>query len=363
MKQTRVIVVGGGIAAMAASLSLANEGVPAIWIAPEGFAKAKPGESLAPAAVPLLRALGLDAILETPMHRKVEVLFSSWGANSLIEKNQTGCSGNLGYVINRTEFEFRLSEEVAKRPAIDRCVDAVASVQRLDEAWHVTTCAGLEFTADFLIDGSGRHMIVGRQYATLSRQDKLVAAYDFLEQENNEVDPTPATLVEAVPNGWWYAALLEDKRLALNYYSDPDLMPRGLGHDVEAWKTLIGESRYIGRWLESAGFAIDNPPCLTSAGTTFLSTPTGPGWIAIGDAAAAFDPLSSHGMTLALWTGVEGAKAAAKSLSGSPDSINQYQERVVSGISRYMSDRRRIYGREHRFTEHAFWRRRQAYAD
>ncbi|MCK7612259.1 glycine oxidase maturase GoxB [Roseibium sediminicola] len=362
MERSRVIVVGGGLSAMAACLTLADAGVPALWIAPEARVKTKPGESLASAAIPLLERLGLESLLKAPGHRKVEVLFSSWGTNNLVERNRAGLAHEMGYVIDRAEFEVRFSEEVNTRPEIDCCSGAVVSAERHENHWRVRTDNGLDLEADFLIDGTGRQSVVGRQYATLHRQDKLAAAYDFLVQGDDDVEPTPATLVEAVPGGWWYATLLQDGRLALNYYSDPDLMPKGLGHDVEAWKTLIGNSRYVSRWIETGGFLIGDPPSVTSAGTTFLSTPAGPGWIAVGDAAAAFDPLSSHGMTSALWTGIEGAEAAARSLSGLPGALIRYQERVAGGISRYTSDRAQIYRGERRFPDCVFWKRRHAIA-
>ncbi|TWI92752.1 2-polyprenyl-6-methoxyphenol hydroxylase-like FAD-dependent oxidoreductase [Roseibium hamelinense] len=343
---------------MAACMMLAEKNVPVIWIAPEGSSKPKPGESLASSAVPLLKTLGLACILEAPGHRKVEVLFSSWGTDQLVEQNRTGLAGDLGYVIDRSVFENHIYCAAVRRPEISRCFDTAVSLERSHDSWTVTTNSGSQFEGAFVIDGTGRHSAVGRKYTTLNRSDKLAAAYDFLIQVDQDIEPTPATLIEAVADGWWYATLLQDRRLAVNYYSDPDLMPKGLGHDVETWKRIIGQSRYISRWIDTGGFGVSRPPSLASAGTTYLSTAAGPGWAAVGDAAAAFDPLSSHGMTSALWTGIEGAKAAALWLDGTSDPLMQYQNRVAEGVSQYITGRAQIYGREHRFPGSAFWQRR-----
>lgn len=136
--------------------------------------------------------------------------------------------------------------------------------------------------------------------------DHLAAAYSFLfQKKDSDVQPTYATLIEAVDTGWWYASFLPSGVLALNYYSDPDLMPKGLTSNLEDWNALISKTKHISHWIDDAEFIIDSPPEIASAATRCLSSATGieddAPWAAIGDAAASFDPLSAHGMMTALW--------------------------------------------------------------
>ena len=49
-----------------------------------------------------------------------------------------------------------------------------------------------------------------------------------------------------------------------------------------------------------------------------LDTITGPGWLAVGDAAMSFDPLSLRGVTWALESGLAAARAHDASLQGDP---------------------------------------------
>ncbi|WP_200241845.1 glycine oxidase maturase GoxB [Lamprobacter modestohalophilus] len=368
-----MIVAGAGIAGMAACLALAKEDQPVLWIAPglsdeaissdKGRAlKDKPGESLAAAAEPLLQSLGLGGCLDDPAHRRVEVTYSSWGGDALLERNRLGMTGRLGYVVHRGMLECNLARAVAHCRMVECLGGSVVAASREADLWRIRVALDQggeeEVSGGFIIDATGRQAAVSRRFAAMKRQDTLIAAYDFLVQQDEDVEPTQATLIEAVAEGWWYGSLLADGRLALNFYSDPDLLPKGLRHRIEPWQALARRSRYVGRWIESAGFALSAPPSLTSAGTTWLEPTVGVGWAAVGDAAAAFDPLSAHGMTTALWTGIEAARAAAQAVDGSDAALATYGDRVQSGITRFLVSRGQVYGRERRFADQPFWRRR-----
>lgn len=353
-----VAVAGGGIAGCATVLALARAGLPVAWIAPEAAQGDRPGESLGPAAGPLLTRLGLGDLLQGPRHRPAAVSFTCWGSAALLERSSAAVPGGVGHVVDRPLLEAALARHAGECAQVRRIRDALAGFRRDTGGWSLETAAGEALQAAFLVDATGRAAAIGRRLSVLRRGDSLVAACAFLQQQDPEVEPTPATLVEAVADGWWYATLLPDGRLAINYYSDPDLMPNGLGRDLAAWRGLVAESRYVSRWIDSAGFAVTAPPLLASAGTSWLDRAAGPDWIAVGDAAAAFDPLSAHGMTTALWTGIEGAKAVALALDAAPEALDRYAGRVARGMASYRADRARIYGHERRFADRPFWRRR-----
>ncbi|GHD50689.1 hypothetical protein GCM10017083_24230 [Thalassobaculum fulvum] len=357
-----VAVVGGGIAGAAACVALHRAGLRSLWIAPASASGGdRVGESLAPAARPILAELGLDGLTERPGHRPANAAFSAWGTDRLVERNAIVHLEGPGRVLDRAGFEADL--RAAADGSTGRCREQLAAVSCADGRWRLELAGGRSTTVRFLVDASGRASVVGRTLATSRRDDRLVAACAFLPHRDPKVEPTPATLIEAVEDGWWYAALLPDRRLSLAYFSDPDLLPRGLSRDLPAWQTSIAGSTYVSHWLADAGFDADRPPRLHSAGTTWLEpaagTRDGAGWAAIGDAAAAFDPLSSHGMTTALWAAARIGKVAAAWLGGDPEPLSAYAHAVAAGISRFRAQRAEVYGREQRFPDAPFWRRRK----
>jgi hypothetical protein len=215
-----------------------------------------------------------------------------------------------------------------------------------------------EITCAFAIDASGRKAVLAGPQTARFRADKLAALYAFLVQDSaSDVEPSPATLVEAVPSGWLYATLLPDWRLALNFYTDADLLPSRRTIDGD-WAGMLRDSVVVRRWIDEAGFRFSDRHNVASAATTWLAPCAASTWLAAGDAAAAFDPLSSHGMTSALWSGLKGADAAVASIKGDLAGVRDYNDRVARGIQDFLLARKRIYEMEVRFKDRVFWQRR-----
>jgi len=357
MNHPRIAVVGGGIAGAVACLRLVDSGAQPLWIAPIDNARDKYGEHLSAAARPLLEQVNALDLLERPYHRQANVILSSWGSDQIAERHSIVHLEGPGTVINRRAFEQDLTNEVTHRGITRR--DVMLKDARLNQGrWELELDDGSE-KVDYLIDASGRHAIIAKQHAPRFRSDQLVAVIAFLEQNDDaDIIPTRATLIEAVADGWWYATLLADGRLALNYYTDPDLLPTDISRETSVFNSLLKQTRYIDRWINEAEFELTSPPHLASAGTTWIAPAAGESWIAVGDAAASFDPLSSHGMTTALWTAITGADATIAYLSGDREPSIGYTSKVAAGIQDFLNSRTTIYQQENRFKESTFWGRR-----
>jgi reactive intermediate/imine deaminase len=356
-----IAVIGGGMAGCAACLALDRLGLAVTWIAPDAGVVEKPGESLAAAALPLLADLGVDRLLADPAHRQAHASFTSWGSAALLERHAAAQPGGPGHVLDRGRFEAGLVDAARQRTRIRMVERHLLDFHRTETGWTLVTDTGQHVDARFLIDASGRRALIGRRLGRFRRLDRLVAAYAFLQQVATDIAPTPATLLEAVDTGWWYATLLADRRMAINFYSDPDLMPRGIGSDVLAWRQLAERTSYISRWIESAGYVLVQPPRLATAGTAWLEDAAGVDWLAAGDAAASFDPLSAHGMTTALWMGIQAAEAASLAVDGDASAPQRYAARVRDGVAHFSRGRDAVYGRERRFCGRAFWQRRHGH--
>ena len=353
-----VAVIGNGIAGSVACLRLKALGLNPIWIAPSFEMKNKPGEHLAPAARPLLKRVGADHLLDRYYHREANTMFSAWGSEHIAERNAIVHLEGPGTVIDRSRFETELLD-LAIQSGVCRFDGAVSEITREGNNWRLVA-EGKVVRAQFVIDASGRMAILARDKAERYRADQLAALVAFPRQRaDSVVAPTRATLIESVFDGWWYASLLGDGRLALNYYTDPDLLPREVTRDVDVFKNLVNASVHIKRWLAEANFGLDEPPELVSAGTTWIAPAADAGWAAVGDTAAAFDPLSSHGITTALWTAITVADAVPEVLRGSTGPLIDYSLKVAHGVQDYLETRLKVYNSEARFKDSVFWQRRQ----
>lgn len=107
------------------------------------------------------------------------------------------------------------------------------------------------------------------------------------------------------------------------------------------------------------GATAKSGPIVASARTWRRKRVTGPGWIASGDAAAAWDPLSGAGIIRALSSGIEAAQAVLSHLDGDPSAFERYQQICGQRFERYLADRAAYYRAEVRWPDLAFWRYRR----
>lgn len=350
-----IAVVGGGIAAAAAVRSLAASGRSVVVIAPAPETASRIGESLSPSAQGPLRALGLLEQFEQAEPRRSVTSFSSWGTPALLERSMTGAAG---WIVDRRKFEEWLWHH-AVGAGEQRIEARLLSAERSAASWSLTLNNGRTTSAAFVLDCSGRSAVFTRRRTEVQRRSALVAAYSFLEQRApKEVTPTPAIVVESRPEGWWYSSLLPDGELVLAFFTDGDLLPRGLRHDLQAWRALLAAAPYTQRRVAEPGFDVAEAPQITDAGTMAAGEFWGRGWAVAGDSALAMDPLSGHGMTHALWSGRRAALGALAQLEGDDGPLQRYADSGRAGLASYELGLVRAYGSERRFAQSPFWQRR-----
>jgi flavin-dependent dehydrogenase len=307
--KTRVAVIGGGPAGAAAALALAQRGVSVAVVEP-GF-KPKAGECLFPAANALLARVGLvDPASEG--HRASPGIRIAWGG-PVAERDFIAHPGGVGWNLDRAKFEAGLRARAIAAGAawIDRRLATVApgpAPFRLAIEGAPETAT---ITADAVIDASGRAAAFARRrgIGRIAR-GKLVA----LHRRCPGAVADPRLLVERVGEGWWYSAGLADGLVVSFQTAGKASTAPALGPETAA---RIATLPIAGRTLAE--------PRRFAAGASRLAAIAGEGWLAIGDAAFAHDPLSGHGIAAALASGLDGAAAIADWLAGARDALAAHE--------------------------------------
>ena len=98
---------------------------------------------------------------------------------------------------------------------------------------------------------------------------------------------------------------------------------------------------------------------MSNAPSAYLDRPTGPDWLAVGDAASSFDPLSSQGIYKALADGLKAAEAITAWLDGDTGALDKYAAFVASRFADYRRNRAYFYAVERRWAGSPFWARRR----
>ncbi len=364
----RVAIVGGGPAGAVAARVLARRGLEVIVLEAHAAPQLKVGESLPPGLTPLLRLLGLEAWFLADGHLRSQGNRSLWGSNQPAESPFLASPFGSGWHVDRRRFEARLAVSAREAGAEWRWNVRLANCARGEKEkgrrWRLTVIqAGRReiLDVDFVADATGRPARLARRLgARRVRYDRLTGVTGLLSSSTPAADTY--TLVEATPGGWWYSALLGDGRLAVAYLTDGDLMERPLRRahaDPDAWWRLLCRTEATRERVERAGYQVTTPLRVQPAESSRLDTIVGIGWIALGDAAAAYDPLSSHGVASAMGSGFYGGHTIADLLAGRDEARLAYLGLLERAYGDYLDQLREHYALETRWPEEPFWQRRQ----
>lgn len=164
------------------------------------------------------------------------------------------------------------------------------------------------------------------------------------------VDPD-TLIVEATSDGWWYSAPLTNGTLFTGWMTDFSLLGRKR-HDEAATASLTHAPVHAGR---VGAMRITG---VIGSATWSLAPAAGPGWIAIGDAALARDPISGDGLVSALQSARDGAEVVTRALNGDRDAWRGAAERAEVVARRYEARRRDLYRTaQARWPSSPFWTR------
>ena len=295
-----IVVIGAGVAGSAAALAVARGNRDVMLI--DGLSERRPehGETLPSEAKHILLDLGRWEGFAALRSRPCLANRSVWGGDRLHTWEQLRNPHGNGWYIERHRLEGMLRDAAVDAGA--RLVPAsVRRVQRRAGAVRLFLDDATEVDARSIVDATGRSAAGARRLgARRVLHDRLIGL-----AWRHEAELDQATLVESVPEGWWFSAPTAAGMIVI-LFGDADLVDwRSASH---RYPELLDQAPHTRARVAAAG-PMDGPT-LVSASTSVLRPTRGPGWIAVGDAAATYDPLASYGILHSLITGWEAAAAS-----------------------------------------------------
>jgi flavin-dependent dehydrogenase len=170
---------------------------------------------------------------------------------------------------------------------------------------------------------------------------------------SSATDLDQRTVVEAVSDGWWYVTPLPDGRLVVAYLSDADLAAHRRVRTHVGWEAALRGTTEIGARVVQRRAHLEGGPRPVGADSSRLEMVCGAQWWAVGDAAAAHDPLSSQG----LMTAVESGMRLGQAIAGGADGA-AYAAWVERTYAQYLAQWLGYYALEQRWPAAPFWQRR-----
>lgn len=275
-------------------------------------------EILSPTSGPAIEALDLMDLLQDPaVARPCLGIHRRWGVMQT-EIDDFFCHrGGAGFVIDRACFDIRL-RAMAKAAGVSFVEGRVINARRRNTEidTYVKTGSGeITVSAAIAVDASGRPSILARRLgARRLLVERLVAERRSLDESRSPSQEPAWLYVEGSNASWSYGISGPDGRR-------------------EEWAIYRDRSRSGASNLKR-----------TNASSACLSQAAGKGWLAIGDAAMSFDPITSQGLVNALTTALVAAGAILSSRSVCAATASAYSEAVAATFRNSERGRAAVYG-------------------
>lgn len=367
MRHFEVVILGGGPAGCATALSLLAQGVaPESLLVVEAshFERERIGESLSPDTRRLLDALGVLPAFLAQGHEPCYGSASSWGGDELGYNDFMFHPYGNGWHLDRRRFDAWLAAEVEVRGVALRT--GLRFLKILEQgASRVVLALGVpgeireQVCARFVVDATGRRSLYARRMGARQRElDMLVSVAAFFTLSESS-SFAKLTFLEAVEYGWWYTARLPNQRIATAVATAHALYKERRFDHPRVWLEALAQTRYVAGVLTECELVADSFSACTVP--SFVLQPVyGGRWLAVGDAASAYDPISSRGIFNALSDGLTGGRAIAAHLAGEPTALSEYQAHLEARFEEYARQRAYFYDQERRWSDAPFWSGRRS---
>jgi flavin-dependent dehydrogenase len=351
-----VVIIGGGPGGAATAISLLAH-APALsvtLIEATRYEASRVGESLPPVTRSLLETLDLWEAFTALGARESFGTSAVWGQSTSVDNEFIFMPANTGWQLDRSSFDAMLANEAKKRGVVLMLGTSLRGAQKIDDGWQLNLSTGSQVLTKFVVDATGGSASFARRAgARFVDLDRLVGISRFFECDEGDA----RLMVETFADGWWYTAGLPNGKRVTCCVTDADLAQRMKLNETDAWQQRLSTTSTVAKITNM------RKPCSTitvrSTNSRLLDPVCGDDWLAVGDAASRFDPLSSQGILKALRSGIFASYAIGDILlRGDHAALRRYQRSVTEEFRSYLQTRLKYYRQEQRWPNSEFWRRR-----
>jgi flavin-dependent dehydrogenase len=353
-----VVIIGAGPAGCSTALSLAKKGCKIILLNRKSLANFPVGENLDASAKASLSDLNLDVRMMDTIHLPAYHSVSRWANKTPVWKDALYNPNGHGWHLDRLKFDNSLLDALTQR-GVEHATCEQMEFQLKGNNWQINYNTGKDsqsLQCKFLVDCSGRSRVVSRKLGIpLLRYDSLMSITSGFCCDNK--DTANESIIEAVADGWWYSACVPGNKRVLSFFTNAKTDYFKKHAELDGFYKSFNETVLLKSMLPGLKSDIFSELHFKYANSEKTATVCGNNWIAVGDAAVAFDPLSSQGISTALKMGIAAANAVFSKFSDdSNEGLVRYEKRCNDLFSDYLVQRQKYYASVATWAAADFWK-------
>lgn len=351
---TDVVIVGKGISGLILSILLQEKGIDHILLDRVGKKKITPlPETIPPSALVLLESLNLLELFEKSSS-KTFGYHSIWGSDTIVDNNffyhnpyKYGLKLNKQTLLN--DLEEIVKDKIVKFNDIIEINGSVENVSvKIKSNNAVRT-----INSRLIIDATGRNRNILKHLGIASEENDNLVALSCLVPRIKHPKLTHSVFVESFENGWGIVSSLNEQVNGMTIFTQQrnPILPQLKSY--RHWKEALTKTKILKDFLSDD---LDRKVAGGDANSSRASKIAGSNWLAIGDAAISFDPLSSHGISNAIYCSSASSKAIESYLKDDSEiHFQNYENTLAQIFEEYLKHKEKLYDSEKRWKESPFW--------
>jgi flavin-dependent dehydrogenase len=315
----QVIIIGGGLAGLIASIKLVRENIPCLLIEKKNYPQHRVcGEYISNEVVPFLKSQKLFPSKLNPVSIDTFLLSSTSGKHEKLKLDLGG------FGISRYAFDFFLAEE-AKKAGVEFLLDTtVENVNFFKNEFEVSTSTK-SFSADVVIGAYGKRSKLDKnlQRPFMQKKSPYVGIKYHIRYNHH-----PNTIaLHNFPQGYCGMSNVENGITNLCYLVHRQQLKRA-GSIEKLEQQVLSTNPFLSDVFNSAEFLWESPETINEISFETKS-PVENHMLMAGDAAGMITPLCGNGMAMAIRAGILAAQSIASHYSDIHHKRNAMEEQYA----------------------------------
>jgi flavin-dependent dehydrogenase len=349
MTQYDITIVGAGPAGSILALLAARAHYRVLLLEKSRFDRPRFGETAPPELRRALTRVGLERLAQAPCCRDVPEILSVWGSDEPMSRHHIFSPYGVALHLDRRAFDEALALAARDAGADLRVGCSARFLAKPHCGYIVRLSTGERFHTSLAVLATGRAggglcLPYVREYL-----DNNIAVAARFPASTGHLDVR--TVIEAVPGGWFYLAALPGDEVIAVFVTLAKLVPSEHRARLRWWLEALARTAIVRNAL--CGCALPTMLSVTNARASFARSGVGDGWLAVGDARIAPDPLAGQGI---IWA-FDDAALAMELLTCKEwrDLAGEMHARTMRKVEAYILQRSHVYLSEQRFKNDAYW--------